>query len=135
VLAALCGVAAPVPAAAEDEATENANVVVVNEFIAAWSEPDKAVTYLAPNASIRMVEDQPPIVGQAAILAAFKGFLTPGVTLTVDTYETSAVGPVVMNRRIDILKTEGKPDQVFPIAGVFVVKNGKIIEWTDFLDK
>ena len=115
--------------------TEKANVEVVDDFIAAWSDPDKAVTYLAPEASVRMVEDQPPIVGQTAIAAAFKSFMTPGVTLTVETLETTVHGPVVMNKRIDTLKTADKPDQVFPVVGVFVVKNGKIMEWVDYLDK
>jgi limonene-1,2-epoxide hydrolase len=40
-----------------------------------------------------------------------------------------------MNKRNDTLKTEGKPDQVFPVVGVFLVKDGKITEWTDYLDK
>ena len=123
------------PVMAEGNATEKANVKVVNEFIAAWSNPDKAATFLAPEVSVRMVEDQPAIVGQAAVAAAFKGFMTPGVTLTVKTLRTTVHGPVVMNKRIDTMKTAGKPDQVFPVVGVFIVKNGKITEWTDYLDK
>ncbi len=120
--------AAPSPA-------ERANVQVVDDFIAAWDDPDRAVTYLAPQAAIRMIEDQPPIVGRQAIAEAFKGFMAPGVTLTVETLETTVHGPIVMNKRIDTLKTEGKPDQVFPVVGVFLVKNGEITEWTDYLDK
>ncbi len=123
------------PIIAKDNATEKANVKVVDDFIAAWSDPDKAVTYLAPEASVRMVEDQPPVVGQAAIAAAFKGFLTPGVKLKVETLNTTVHGPVVMNKRVDTLKTADKPDQVFPVIGVFVVKNGKITEWVDYLNK
>jgi len=26
-------------------------------------------------------------------------------------------------------------DQVFPVVGVFVVKDGRITEWVDYLDK
>ena len=121
--------------AAEQSATELANIQVVDGFIAAWSDPDAAVAFLAPEASVRMIEDQPAIVGQKAIADAFKGFMTPGVSLTVETLETTAHGPVVMNKRIDTMKTPDKPDQVFPVVGVFVVKNGKITEWTDYLDK
>jgi|JI10StandDraft_1071094.scaffolds.fasta_scaffold345925_2 limonene-1,2-epoxide hydrolase len=120
---------------AAPSSAEQANVKVVDDFIAAWDDPDRAVGYLAPQAAIRMIEDQPPIVGPAAIAEAFKGFMTPGVTLTVETLETTVHGPIVMNKRIDTLKTEGKPDQVFPVVGVFLVKNGKILEWTDYLDK
>ena len=114
---------------------EKANIKVVNDFMAAWSSPDKAVTYLAPDASVRMVEDQPAVVGRSAIADVFKSFMTPGVTLLIETLETTAHGPVVLNKRIDTMKTEGKPDQVFPVVGVFVVKHGKIIEWADYLDQ
>ena len=129
----MLGLATPVMAGGNTK--EKANVKVVNEFIAAWSNPDKAATFLAPEASVRMVEDQPAIVGQKAVADAFKGFMTPGVTLTVKTLRTTVHGPVVMNKRIDTMKTAGKPDQVFPVVGVFIVKNGKITEWTDYLDK
>ncbi len=57
-----------------DSATEKANVKVVNDFIAAWNDPDKAVTFLSDKASVRMVEDQPAVVGPAAVGSAFKSF-------------------------------------------------------------
>ena len=123
------------PVVAAESAMEKANIKVVNDFMAAWSTPDKAVTYLAPQASVRMIEDQPAVVGQSAIADVFKSFMTPGVTLLIETLETTAHGPVVLNKRIDTMKTEGKPDQVFPVVGVFVVKHGKIIEWADYLDQ
>jgi len=114
---------------------QKVNMKVVADFIASWSDPDKAVTYLAPDASVRMVEDQPPVVGPEAVATAMKGFMTPGVKIAVKTLHTTAYGPVVVNQRIDTLKTPGKPDQVFPVVGVFVVKGGKIAEWTDYLEK
>jgi limonene-1,2-epoxide hydrolase len=123
------------PDEAEQSATEKANIEVVNDFMAAWSNPDEAMTFLAPDAAVRMIEDQPAVVGHAAIADVFKSFLTPGVTLKVETLETTARGPVVMNRRIDTMMTEGKPDQVFPVVGVFIVKQGKITEWADYLEK
>ena len=120
---------------AVESATEKANMRVVADFIASWDDPDKAATYLSAGASVRMVEDEPAVIGRAAVAAAFKTFMTPGMTLKVDTLSTTAHGPVVLNKRIDTLKTQGKPEQVFPVVGVFVVKNGKIEEWTDYLDK
>jgi limonene-1,2-epoxide hydrolase len=135
ILGALAAAGLPRVGVAAAGATEKANVAVVDGFMAAWNDPDKAVNFLAPNASVRMVEDQPAVVGQAAVAAAFKGFLTPGVTIGVETLETTAHGPVVMNRRVDTMKTPGKPDQVFKVVGVFVVKDGKIVEWADYLEK
>ena len=127
--------AAPALADVDGTKTERANAKVVNDFIAAWDNPDKAVTFLAPEASVRMEEDKPALVGPKAVGDAFKGFMTPGVKLHVKTLRTTVHGPVVMNKRVDTLKTKGKPDQAFPVVGVFIVKNGKITEWTDYLDK
>jgi len=111
-----------------------ANEKVVKDFIAAWNDPDKAVTFLADNCSVRMEEDKPAITGPAAVGAAFKGFMGPGVKLEVKTLKTYSEGPLVTNKRIDTLTTPGQKPQSFPVVGVFIVKKGKIAEWTDYLD-
>lgn len=129
------GAAAPALADVAGNKTERANVKVVDAFIAAWADPAKAASFLAPEASLRMEENKPAIVGPKAFTDAFTGFMKPGVSLHVKTLRTTVHGPVVLNKRIDTLKTKGKPDQVFPVVGVFVVKNGKIVEWTDYLDQ
>lgn len=116
-------------------AEERANLKVVAAFMSSWNTPDAAVIHLAEQATVRMVEDQPATVGPAAVAAALKSFLVPGVTVEVDVLETTVHGPVVVNSRIDTVKTAGKPDQIYPVAGVFVVKNGKILEWADYLLK
>jgi limonene-1,2-epoxide hydrolase len=81
-----------------------------------------------------MEEDKPAIVGPKAVAAAFKSFMPSGTTISVKILTSKANGPVVVNTRVDTLKTTGKPDQDFKVVGVFVVKNGKIKEWTDYLD-
>ena len=116
-------------------AEERANLNVVQAFMSTWNTPDVAVMELSENASIRMVEDQPAAVGRDAAAAAFKSFLVPGVRVEVEVLETTVHGPVVVNSRIDTVKTEGKPDELYPVTGVFVVKNGKIVEWSDYLLK
>jgi len=120
--------------AAEEKSDSKANEKVVADFIAAWKDPDKAVTFLADNCSVRMEEDKPAIMGPANVGAAFKGFMGPGVTLTVKILHTYAEGPLVTNKRIDTLTAPGKPPQPFQVVGVFIVKKGKITEWTDYLD-
>ncbi len=114
---------------------ERANLKVVAAFMSSWNTPDAAVTHLSETASVRMVEDQPAAVGPAAVAGALKSFLVPGVTVDVDVLESTVHGPVVVNTRIDTVKTAGKPDQIYPVTGVFVVKNGKIVEWADYLLK
>jgi limonene-1,2-epoxide hydrolase len=41
-------------------------------------------------------------------------------------------GDFVMTSRIDTEITPGKPNREWQVVGVFVVKDGKIREWTDF---
>ncbi len=111
-----------------------ANEKVVADFIAAWNDPDKAITFLADNCSVRMEEDKPAITGPAAVGAAFKGFMGPGVKLDVKILKTYGEGPMVTNKRVDTMTVPGQKPQAFPVVGVFIVKNGKITEWTDYLD-
>ena len=120
--------------AAEKSAAAKANIKIVEDFIKSWNEPDKSVAFLADDASVRMEEDKPAIVGPAAVSGAFKAFMGHGETINVKILSTFAEGPVVTNIRVDTLKTPGKPDQAFKVVGVFVVKKGKIKEWTDYLD-
>ena len=117
------------------KAAANPNVAVVKDFIASWNDPDKAVTYLASDSAVRMEEDKPAIIGPDAAGKAFKGFLTNGTKLDVKILKTFAQGPVVVNERVDTLTVPGQKGQSFPVVGVFVVKDGKIKEWTDYLNK
>ncbi len=133
-LAAVAVAALPGTAGAAESANEKANVKVVTDFVHSWDDPDKSVTFLSDDASVRMVEDKPAVVGPAAVAAAFKGFMSPGTKLSVKILSTTAEGPVVMNRRIDTLTMPGKPSQPFKVVGVFIVKDGKIKEWADYLD-
>src|SRR5262245_34323408 len=120
---------------AAGDATQNTNLKVVADFIASWSDPDKAVTFLAPDASVRMVEDQPAVVGPEAVGAAMKEFMAPGVKLTVKTLHTTALGPGVVDQRMERVETTGKAEQGFSVVGVFVVRDRQIKEWTDYLEK
>jgi limonene-1,2-epoxide hydrolase len=121
-------------AADEKKSDTKANEKIVNDFIAAWNDPDKAVTFLADNCAVRMEEDKPAITGPADVAAAFKRYMGHGEKLDVKILHTYAEGPLVTNKRIDTLTTPSKPPQSFPVVGVFIVKKGKITEWTDYLD-
>jgi limonene-1,2-epoxide hydrolase len=121
-------------AADEKKSDTKANEKIVDDFITAWNDPDTAVTFLADNCAVRMEEDKPAITGPANVAAAFKGFMGHGEEVDVKILHTYAEGPLVTNKRVDTLTTPGKPPQTFPMVGVFIVKKGKIIEWTDYLD-
>jgi limonene-1,2-epoxide hydrolase len=56
-----------------------------------------------------------------------------------DSYEYKTVnavaeGDVVMNERLDYVKGPDGKVHGLPVMGTFVVKNGKIVRWTDYWD-
>jgi limonene-1,2-epoxide hydrolase len=127
---ALAGFASAANAAHHEMgAAEKANVKVVDTLCMAFNEPEKMAAILSDDAAVRMFEDKPAIVGPKAFLDEVKKIADPKVKYEVQVHEVFAKGPVVVNVRSDIAKTQGKPDQ----SGVFVVKGGKIKEWSDYI--
>jgi limonene-1,2-epoxide hydrolase len=124
--------------AAPLSAVEKANSKLVEDFCLGWMaknyDADREMAkFLSADSAVRMVEDKPPVIGPAAVAAEMKGFTASGQSVDVEMLEIFAKGPVVVTSRVDTVKASGKPDQVYKIAGVFIVKGGKITEWTDFL--
>jgi limonene-1,2-epoxide hydrolase len=113
---------------------EKANIVVVNDFCAAFERKDlaKAVSLLADNCTYRPTQTRPPVVGKEKIAATIKGFLDRGAEFKV--LKTVALGPLVLNERDDIIVMAKGPTRTFHVAaGLFFLENGKIVEWTDYL--
>ena len=124
-------------AAASLTDSEKANIKLVTSFLKGWekSHYDAAkefATYFTPDASIRMEEDK-PAVQAAAAAAQMKAYLDTGMKLKAKIEEAFAHGPVVVTSRTDHVVVPGKPAQDYKVAGVFIVKKGKITEWTDYL--
>jgi limonene-1,2-epoxide hydrolase len=126
---------APAKAAEAKGGHDTANVKLVKAFIGAWTDPAKAAEYLSDKAVVRMEEDKPATTGRQPFIDAWKGYFHTGNGIAVKFLDTYARGPVVVTNRIDTLTSKDKPDQPFPVVGVFVVKDGKIVEWTDYLNK
>ena len=123
---------------AEAAGPEQANVKLVEDFAKSWGAKDTdsvmlSASFLADDASLRMFEDKPPVIGPAAYAAGFKSFISDGSRIKVKILQTFAKGPVVVNSRVDTVVAPGKPDQVIKVVGVFVVKDDKIKEWDDYL--
>jgi limonene-1,2-epoxide hydrolase len=125
-------------AAAEPTAAEAANVKVVKDFCATWGakdfDPDaSARAYFTPDASVRVLDTMPFVVGPAAIGAAFKPFLQHGERFKVQFLDVYAKGPLVVTHRIDTQVAPGQADKAMEMVGVFLVRDGRIKEWTDYL--
>lgn len=136
-LVALAGLAGGAQGATPS-AGEAANLTLAKDFCDSWGkpgfDPDKVMPhFIAADAHIRVIDSQPAVVGPQAVADAFRPYARKGDRFLVEYLETFVRGPLVMLSRIDTQVSKGQPDQKFPVVGVFVIKGGKIHEWTDYV--
>jgi limonene-1,2-epoxide hydrolase len=121
-------------AAAELSAAERANVQLVRDFCASWSTRDLThiLPRLADDCIYRMSETTPAVTGHAGVNERLGSWM-PSSDLGIEfkILDTFAVGPMVMNHRIDSFKSTTRP-LTWEGVGVFFVKDGKIKEWSDY---
>jgi limonene-1,2-epoxide hydrolase len=119
--------------AADISEIEKANEKVVNDFCAAWEslDPDQLGSFLADDATFRMIESRPRVDGREAIINGIKGFLANAKSARFEMIRSTVMGNTVLNERIDHFDM-GENKMAFHITGFFLVKDGKIIEWQDY---
>lgn len=127
--AGLAGLA-PATAAAAPTAAEQANIKIVNDFCAAWPshDLDRLLAFFADNGAYRMTETMEPAKGRDALAARIKTIVNNVVRFEV--LDTWARGPMVINERIDTFTNFQLKS--WRGVGVFLVKDGKIVEWYDY---
>lgn len=120
-------------AAAEPTAQEKANIAVVNAFFDATRPKDaaKALSYMTDDCVYRMTETLPPAKGHEAIAKTLAQFVDHADKISFQIYATCALGPIVINHRLDTFTSKTNP-LLFEGVGVFFLKGGKIAEWTDY---
>lgn len=128
-LAAVAGIPGSAKAA-ELTAAEKANIKVVTDFCGAWPSHniDKVMSFFGENCSYRVTETQEPNKGRQAVTAVIKSFLDR--VQGFDVIETFAKGPIVINERHDHFT--GGPLKMWHGVGVFFLRDGKIVEWSDY---
>jgi len=143
--AAMGGLAAwappPCAAAAGTGTTpaEKANIELVTHFILGWTKKNfdagkEMATYLSSPCQVRPVQDKPALTTPAEAANVFIDFMKDGSRVgRVDFHRVFATGPLVVTRRTDVVLTPGKPNTLYDIAGVFLVRDGKIHEWVDYI--
>lgn len=116
--------------AAEPTATEKANIQIVKDFCAAWPSHDleRILAFFADNGSYRMTETMEPTKGRDALVARIK-MIVNNVT-EFEILDTWARGPMVINERID--RFTSFQLKTWRGVGVFLIKDGKIVEWYDY---
>lgn len=134
-LGALTGAAAAAERA-EQKPTEPAgeSLRIVKAFCASWSslDPAKVAAFFADDAVYRVTETTAPTVGRPAITRLVERFLQRAKKVNFEILRSYAVGPVVLTERHDHFSGP-RGEQVFHVAGMFFVRDGKIAEWTDYL--
>jgi len=125
------------PSAASSAVIEKANVQLVKDFCKAWGDdpPDAenmANKYLSDDCIVRFGETIEPVTGHEAAAALFDTFLANGERYDLKILETFARGPVVVNSRVDSTIRGTRTTHPTSVVGVFIVKDGKIREWSDF---
>jgi limonene-1,2-epoxide hydrolase len=116
--------------------TEALNVKITTEFCKAWerNDPELLASYLADDCMLRMSERSAVISGRTAALERFKesSRIAAPPRWEINVVQTFAKGPIVVNERHDRGILQNKITD-YVVAGLFVIKDGKIKEWTDFM--
>ena len=122
-------------------AAEKANLKLVEGYLKASEDPkaDMAALirqYMAPDARVRFSQDLPMLSGQDKIIEAMKGFSAKGERYEMKIVRSLVKGPMVVNDRLDsTFYPDGRKVGPAPVVGVFLIKDGKIQEWFDFVAK
>jgi limonene-1,2-epoxide hydrolase len=124
-----------------DEQLRNADVVR-RIFDASVSEIQQASSALfSPNVRIFMDsnpgdsvvwEQNKGHVGLEALKTMTEAYSSKGFSYDIQIHDIYTCGPVVVVSRTDTRKEKGQPDKPIPAVGVFAIKDGKVVEWSDY---
>jgi limonene-1,2-epoxide hydrolase len=118
-------------------AIETANEKLVNDFCRDWSLRDAGAMsrYLADDLIYQIAPGQPLIEGFEQFRNRMGPFMQRMESIRWDIVRSHAVGPLVLNERIDHFiapEGSGAPSMRFHVAGHFLIKDGKIQVWKDW---
>ena len=116
-------------------ADEQANLDVVNDFCAAWEtrDADNVVSFVAEDVVFRFTHDGDILNGRQTMHERAAGILGNATEVEFAMLETYAFGPLVVNLRVDYFTNADGERRGFRVAGVFYVRDGRIVEWIDAL--
>jgi limonene-1,2-epoxide hydrolase len=107
---------------------------VVLDFLAAWPRGDieELMAFFAPDAVYHNIP-VPPVRGATAIREAFLAFARLMDSIEIENLHVAASGDVVFTERIDRFRNKTVTLDL-PVAGVFEVRDGKIVAHRDYFD-
>jgi limonene-1,2-epoxide hydrolase len=118
--------------AAERTAAEKANLDAVTRFCESFATRDmaKITSFLSPEIVYRLTDSVPAVKGEAAI-ARIRAYVDRSTSIEFKILESWVRGSVVVNERVDSF-TRADGNVAYHLTGVFLLKDGKVIEWSDY---
>ncbi len=107
---------------------------VVRDFCAAWTtrDVDAILGWFAADAVYHNVPVA-PVRGHAEIRGVLEMFVPPASAIRFDVVAVATRGNLVFTERVDRFTVGGK-EIALPVAGVFEVRDSKIVAWRDYFD-
>jgi limonene-1,2-epoxide hydrolase len=107
---------------------------IVRKFCDAWHRKniDELMSFFDADAVYHNIP-VPAVKGTAAIRAAFLGFADLMDSIDLEVLAIARNGNLVFTERVDRFRWQGKVLDL-PVAGVFEVRDGKIVAHRDYFD-
>ncbi len=115
--------------------TEKANEELVTRFCRDWSRQDAEhlTTYFTEPFEYLVWEGGPVITTREEFIRQMGPFLKKLKSVDWEIVRSHAMGPMVINERIDhFYAHDSKYDNHPRLAGMFIVRDGKIAIWRDY---
>ena len=111
------------------------NREIVSDYMNAWNsgDLDRVMSFLAEDCVYHNVP-VPEVCGKKNILAAFIQFAQHMTGIELIILNDAATGDVVMNDRIDRFTLKNGKTLDLPVAGVFKLRDGKIVLHKDYFN-
>lgn len=119
--------------------TEEAkSIALVQALCAIWEAPDytpeSMIPFFSDDCAVRFMHTLPFAYGTAEVVKQARSLMPLGTErMKVRHLSTWFAGPVVMAHRIDTLMIPGEADSDWEMMGVFLIEDGKVKEWTDYM--
>lgn len=133
--AAAAGMGTNTARAAINELEAANEKVVLDMCVAIESvDPAKIEPFLGDKLVFQLIDGQPLVKGKEAFMKASAQFFAAYEKAEFIMHRSHVMGNLVINERTDnFTAKEGGTDQSFHVTGFFVVKEGKIQEWRDYM--
>jgi limonene-1,2-epoxide hydrolase len=122
----------PITVNAAPTAAEKANLDLVTRFCESFATRDmeQISAFLSSDLVYRITDTSPAVKGPEA-LARIRAYVERSTSIEFKVLDSWVRGSVVVNERVDAFtRPEGKV--AYHLTGVFLVTDGKVVEWADY---